>query len=173
LEKAYKEIRYKILHLDYSQGSLLSIYKLAKELGMSRTPIAHAIVRLEADGLVVSFKNRGIMIREIQTKECIDNFELMHCYRTYTLKLVQASDDHAFQLDQLELHLKQIEEEKENDNYYEYLIATLDFMKTLLAATNNYVMLKTFDSIRDIIILSSYTSYKNYPHLEYYSGANF
>lgn len=172
-ETAYLAIRTKILSLEFEPGTLLSNYKLAKELEMSRTPISQAIARLEMEELVVTFKNRGVMVREISTRECLDIFELMHCHRLYTLELVKNNVEYEYPIDLLEELLKELFTNSEQKQYVNYVDSSLKFMRALIIAPNNQVMLQIFDAQRDKLLLSSLTSYKLNPHLRYYSGVQF
>ncbi len=49
---AYEQLREEILSGQLASGTLLQQVDLAKQLGMSRTPIRHALHQLAADGLV-------------------------------------------------------------------------------------------------------------------------
>ena len=77
IDTAYTKIRQKIIHGDFMPGTLLSENELANELNMSRTPIRTAISHLESEGFVVSFKNRGTLVKEISFKEILDMIEVM------------------------------------------------------------------------------------------------
>jgi DNA-binding GntR family transcriptional regulator len=44
---AYREIRRRILDNEYTQGNPMLEQELAAELGMSRTPVREALVRLQ------------------------------------------------------------------------------------------------------------------------------
>lgn len=50
--QAYEELRHGIQRGRWAPGERLSTYRLADELGMSRTPVIEALKRLEADGVV-------------------------------------------------------------------------------------------------------------------------
>lgn len=60
--RAYTEIRRKILDLDLEPGSDLDEQSLAKEFGLSRTPLREALVRLASEQLVVITPNRGAIV---------------------------------------------------------------------------------------------------------------
>jgi DNA-binding GntR family transcriptional regulator/anti-sigma regulatory factor (Ser/Thr protein kinase) len=51
-EQAYRHLTREILRGRWEEGASLSTYDLAKELGISRTPIVGALKRLESEGLV-------------------------------------------------------------------------------------------------------------------------
>ena len=49
---------------------------LAAELGISKIPLREALARLEQDGLVVSERNRGYVVRALTAEEAYDVFDL-------------------------------------------------------------------------------------------------
>lgn len=60
--KAYRSIRHGMLLGRFTPGDRLSDYKLATELGLSRTPVRLALQQLVSDGLVQQDGNRGAFI---------------------------------------------------------------------------------------------------------------
>jgi DNA-binding GntR family transcriptional regulator len=62
-EKAYDQIRQKILRGDYPLGTILSRRKLAADFQMSFLPVTEALVQLESDGLVESGPRVGTRVR--------------------------------------------------------------------------------------------------------------
>jgi DNA-binding GntR family transcriptional regulator len=62
VETAYMQIREGILLGDYAPGAALSENALAKAIGVSRTPVRHALLRLEFDGLVTSQHGLGTTV---------------------------------------------------------------------------------------------------------------
>src|ERR1043165_7501374 len=61
-QRAYAELRERILSGAYSPGFRLVIDSLAEELEVSTLPIREAIRRLEAEGLVVFRPNAGAQV---------------------------------------------------------------------------------------------------------------
>ena len=53
-------------------GERLKEEELAREMGISRTPIREALLMLQAEGLVVAIPNRGAMVR-VHTPEDLDD----------------------------------------------------------------------------------------------------
>jgi DNA-binding FadR family transcriptional regulator len=61
-DKAYDLTRRAILDLTFSPGSTLSEALLVAQIGASRTPIRQALQRLEHEGLVRVFPQRGTVV---------------------------------------------------------------------------------------------------------------
>lgn len=66
---AYEYIRNKILEGHYPPGYSLLTEDLAKESGVSRTPVRDALRMLETDGLVIIRSRTGAKVRQISTAE--------------------------------------------------------------------------------------------------------
>ncbi|KKI91115.1 hypothetical protein WQ54_16660 [Bacillus sp. SA1-12] len=173
IDTAYTIIRQQILSCKYMPGSLLSVYKLAEELEMSRTPISNAIARLELEGLVIALKNRGVMVKEISTKEILDMFEVIFAHQLYVLETVEKYDHYSFNLPELKSILDQQLKEKEQCNYFNYANCSLSFIRSFISAAKNNVMLQIMDTHRDKIIMSSVANYKLYPQQRLFTGAHY
>lgn len=59
-----------------SPGQKIIYRDLEEVLGMSKTPIINALVRLEHEGLVISKKNRGFFVRELSAAEVHQMYDL-------------------------------------------------------------------------------------------------
>jgi DNA-binding GntR family transcriptional regulator len=58
-DRAYLALRDQLIMLDIQPGAPIDDDRLAKSLGVGRTPVREALKRLEVDRLVVSFPRRG------------------------------------------------------------------------------------------------------------------
>jgi DNA-binding GntR family transcriptional regulator len=73
---AYEQIREAIVEGRYAPGQRLVEQRLAGDLVLSRTPVREALLRLEAEGLVVSEKHRGAIVRPVTAQEVEDLYAL-------------------------------------------------------------------------------------------------
>lgn len=62
-------IRSKILSGEYGPDGRLVEWRIAEELGVSRTPVRQALTTLEAEGLVEIFPNRGAIVASFSSDE--------------------------------------------------------------------------------------------------------
>jgi DNA-binding GntR family transcriptional regulator len=62
VNQAYTQLRRKIFQKEYRMGARLAEIELAKQIGLSRTPIREALRRLAAEGLVVILPNQGVWV---------------------------------------------------------------------------------------------------------------
>jgi DNA-binding GntR family transcriptional regulator len=73
---AYREIRRAILEGRYRAGQRLIERQISEELHLSRTPVRESIRRLEAEGLVLTERNRGAIVRTVTEVDIVDVYEL-------------------------------------------------------------------------------------------------
>lgn len=64
-EKIYRDIRTRICLLDHPPGARLSEEALAREFGVSRTPVRRVLVRLETEGLLQSVHGVGTLVTDV------------------------------------------------------------------------------------------------------------
>lgn len=71
-EETYDHLRERILNLEIPLGTRLKPAVLARDLGVSTTPIKLALARLENDGLVEQSRRRGIYVK-VPSRQDVEN----------------------------------------------------------------------------------------------------
>ena len=106
---AYETLKSKILAREYLPGMQLKELQISKELGLTRTPVREAIIRLEREGLVRTVYNRGAFITVFSRREIDDLFEVREALEIKALYLAtrRASRD---DIETIETALKQREQ---------------------------------------------------------------
>jgi DNA-binding GntR family transcriptional regulator len=84
---AYTQVRAAIVESRYPPGHRLVEQRIAEELGLSRTPVREALRMLEAEGLVVSERNRGAMVRPLSQTEVVDLYGLRIRLESYAVEV--------------------------------------------------------------------------------------
>jgi DNA-binding GntR family transcriptional regulator len=74
-EQVHQELRARILGGQLRAGHRLLPEELANDLAISQTPVKEALLRLEADGLVVSGLRKGAMVRRFTLKDVEELYE--------------------------------------------------------------------------------------------------
>lgn len=75
-ERVFATLRENILSGRLEPGTQHSIYRMAEELGVSRTPVREAVLRLADAGLVTVERNRGVRVRGVSVQDVLDVFDL-------------------------------------------------------------------------------------------------
>ena len=84
---AYAQVRAAIVENRYPPGHRLVEQRIGEELGLSRTPVREALRMLEAEGLVVSERNRGAMVRPLSETEVVDLYGLRIRLESYAVEV--------------------------------------------------------------------------------------
>jgi DNA-binding GntR family transcriptional regulator len=87
-ERAYSEIRARILSGESAPGTFLSERQMAAQFGMSKTPVRAALQRLEQEGFVTISPQQGIIVRDLSIREIADQYEIRLALECYVLRNV-------------------------------------------------------------------------------------
>ena len=68
-EDIYRTLRERIIYLVYDPGQILKEQVLAKEFGVSRTPLRTVLFRLEWEHLVKILPRTGILVAELELNQ--------------------------------------------------------------------------------------------------------
>jgi DNA-binding GntR family transcriptional regulator len=73
---AYAALKSAILDNIYPPGHFAAENEIAVQLGMSRTPVHEAAIRLQEEGLIEILPRRGILVRAISPRDIRETYEL-------------------------------------------------------------------------------------------------
>jgi len=163
--EAYNQIKDRIVRADVMPGMLLSENELAGELGMSRTPVRAAISLLEKEGLVESFKGRGVLVKEISFRQFSQMLEVLVSMQLFVLESAKQREL-AFDLQALHLYLQRQDASRENGDYLGYYNNSLMCIETILSAIGNDYMLQVLESYRGKFVCRMVTFRKQFPQLK-------
>ena len=94
-KRAYTSLKRLLVSGPLVPGSFLSERQLAKQLGMSSTPVRAALERLEAEGFIAISPQQGIVVRELTIQEIIDHYEVREALETYVIRRISGRLDEA------------------------------------------------------------------------------
>lgn len=163
--EAYNQIKDRIVRAEVMPGMLLSENELAGELGMSRTPVRAAISLLEKEGLVESFKGRGVLVKEISFRQFSQMLEVLVSMQLFVLEVAKQREL-AFDLEALHLYLQRQDASRENGDYLGYYNNSLMCIETVLSAIGNDYMLQVLESYRGKFVCRMVTFRKQFPQLK-------
>ena len=141
----FKTLRQAILKGDLLPGERLVEIRLAKDLGVSRTPIREAIRMLELEGLVIIIPRRGAEVAGITGKSLRDVLEVRKALEELAIELAcermdeddikelsLAMDDFRKAVDKMDL----IEIAKTDENFHDVIFKSTDNDKLMLLVGN-------------------------------------
>ncbi|MED4954130.1 GntR family transcriptional regulator [Paenibacillus macerans] len=169
VQTAYQVLKERIVCGSLMPGTLLSENELAEELQMSRTPVRNAVTRLEAEGLVQSLKNRGILVKEISGKETMDMFETTMAMLAYALDMTQELGIR-LNIERLEEFVQQQIAAEKTDDYLSYMKNSMSFFKAVISSINNRAMIEVMEGYADKLAMAAYINYLRTPYVKHYSA---
>lgn len=74
-ERVYAHVKQGVLERRYEGGTLLTEGELAEAVGVSRTPVREALLRLEVEGLIKLYPKKGALVLPVSAQEIADVVE--------------------------------------------------------------------------------------------------
>jgi len=140
-DQAYFVLRDMILSGELKPGETLVQDQLAEKLGISRTPILHALKLLESENLIIGNNNHRVSVRQFTLEEMIVLFEMRESLESlacrYLAPLVTKNEVTQFKEDFTQAYQKRDSKEyRRVDNAFHLFVAEecpyLDLKTTLI-----------------------------------------
>jgi len=90
VDEAYAALKQAIRDTDFPPGYQGSEQEIAVRLGMSRTPVHEAIIRLQEDGLVRVLSKRGVLICPLAPQDIREIYEVVIAVESMAAELLVA-----------------------------------------------------------------------------------
>ncbi|MDT3687424.1 MAG: GntR family transcriptional regulator [Pseudorhodoplanes sp.] len=148
LDKAYNEIKHRIITCHYRPGEVLSEASVSTELKIGRTPIHQAIHRLMMDDLVSILPRKGIMVRPVSIDEAMEIVGVRTVTEGYCARLAAERADDA-ELQRLQEILDESEEATETRDVERLMLLDREFHDTLARAARNKVLADTLRNLHE------------------------
>ncbi len=146
-KEIYKELKKRIVYLDYKPKQVLNIKELAKEFGVSPIPIREVLILLETEKLVHIIPNNGIYVTDVSFQELKDVFEV----RLFLISLagrLAAQRVTQEELNKMKELLKKIKQEKERRKLIQL---DAEFHDLVNCSTKNQTLVETLKKLRNQI----------------------
>jgi DNA-binding GntR family transcriptional regulator len=82
----HREILENIIRGEFASGQKLRDSELAERLGVSRTPVREALLRLEREGFISARKHLGFSVKHLNREEILDVYPLVSLLECHALK---------------------------------------------------------------------------------------
>lgn len=151
-ERAYRHLKAAILSRDYAGGSLITEGEVAEAVGVSRTPVREAMLRLSAEGLLKLYPKRGALVVSVSADEVRDILEARELLETHAVELVLDVADDAL-VQELSDRLQDMRRFAADQDVPGFIQADRDFHRAMVAAGGNEILTKLYDTLRDRQVL--------------------
>jgi DNA-binding GntR family transcriptional regulator len=134
---AFWALKKRIVSNHYPGGSSILEEQLASELGISRTPLKEALLKLESEGLVRLVPRRGVLIEPLTAADIVEIYSLLVALEDLAVQLIGARTDAADDLDALQADVEAMQDALREDDLDAWGIADERFHGRLVAASQN------------------------------------
>jgi len=137
VETAYAELKRRILGAELNPGAQLLEEELALMLGMSRTPVREAAVRLEQEGFLEIVPRRGFRVTALSKRAVREINEVLECLEIRAAERLAARKIAAEDLKLLEAAVARMDAALEGEDPQAWAQADYDFHNLLIELCGN------------------------------------
>ncbi|MDI6754984.1 MAG: GntR family transcriptional regulator [Thermodesulfobacteriota bacterium] len=154
-EMAYENIKNSILNGKLVAGQIYSELELARGLGISRTPVREALLKLAAENFIVFHPQKGISVKYFSKEDIENSYDLRQAIEEAALR--KTIDKLSREQVQKARSIVAEQEECIRNGYDEKLFLEIDrrFHFFLIEASGNRFMMQTYNQLRDFLIISA------------------
>jgi len=142
-ERAYQYLKSNVLSGGFSPGERLIEEHLARELGISRTPVREALHKVELEGLIKQLETRGFCVSQDTKDEIEELFDIRASLEAYALRLI-CKDISEETLEQLNEFIEKAEDafkRKRTDEIFKWNTQFHDKLYSLIAHKRRFYSL--------------------------------
>lgn len=152
-DRAHAYLRDEILQGRLAPGTMLSENDLATALSMSRTPVRAALTRLQDEGWVTIYPQRGALVRELSEQEVRESADVRHALESAGIQRSDPTRRHQL-ADQLAENVDQQQDALERGDFSTFTTLAMRFHRSFVEMSGNSVMLGVYDRLQDRQYLS-------------------
>ncbi|MFJ9176824.1 GntR family transcriptional regulator [Streptomyces sp. NPDC102360] len=146
-ERVYDHVKRGVLERRYEGGTLLTEGELAEAVGVSRTPVREALLKLEVEGLLKLYPKKGALVLPVSAQEIADVVETRLLVEEHAVrKAVPAPPQLLARLEEL------LEEQRAQAAAGQFTeAATTDrcFHAEIVRSGGNEILSRIYDQLRD------------------------
>ncbi|GAA0799868.1 GntR family transcriptional regulator [Spirilliplanes yamanashiensis] len=152
-ERAHASIRAAIMRGELATGSMISENELAATLSMSRTPVRAALTRLQDEGWVTIYAQRGALVRELTADEVRESAETRNALESAGVRRADPAQ-RAGLAARLAENLDRQDAALAGGDLHEFAVAAMRFHRAFVELAGNGTMLAIYDRLQDRQFLS-------------------
>ncbi|MCD7101064.1 GntR family transcriptional regulator [Pseudoclavibacter sp. 13-3] len=150
-ERVYSDLKERIILGDIAGNTLLSEGEIADQLGVSRTPVREAFLRLQAEGWMHLYPKRGALVEGVDSSEGNEILEARRLIESWAASRLAAAPALLTKVaDELETTL--ISQEAalaEEPDLQAFIIADLHFHQLLVESAGNRILTAVYRQLSD------------------------
>ncbi|MBB1245565.1 GntR family transcriptional regulator [Streptomyces durbertensis] len=146
-ERVYRHVKQAVLDRRYEGGELLTEGELAEAVGVSRTPVREALLRLEVEGLLKLYPKKGALVLPVSAQEIADVVETRLLVEEHAAR--RAVPVPAGLVERLTELLERQKQQAAAGDLAQVAVTDRCFHATLVEATGNRILTRLYDQLRD------------------------
>jgi DNA-binding GntR family transcriptional regulator len=147
-ERVYLHVKSGVLDRSYEGGTLLTEGELAEAVGVSRTPVREALLRLEAEGLLKLYPKKGALVLPVSAQEIADVVETRLLVEQHAVAKVVGAVP-ARLITRLEESLAEQRGYAVAGDLAAFAVADRCFHAEIVRAAGNRILAHLYDQLRD------------------------
>lgn len=148
-DRAYEWTRDRILDGTFVTGGMISEGEISGLVGVSRTPVREAFVRLASEGVLELFPKRGAFVVPVTPAEMRDVIEARFLTEQWAVRVVSRSPSRAETVRALDECIVEMTATTVPHDPLRYYQADRRFHQTIVAAAQNVQVADFYRSLRD------------------------
>ncbi len=151
VDDAYRKLKDAIRENEFPPGYQGSEQEIATRLGMSRTPVHEAVIRLQEEGLVRVLPRRGVVVCAISANDMREIYGVIIALEAAAAELLaeRPSDERLSTARELEAANKAMESALKNDDLATWAKADASFHRLLIEHSGNQRLLRMYHTVMD------------------------
>jgi DNA-binding GntR family transcriptional regulator len=147
VDRAYHEIRRRILDNVYTPSHQVLELQLAADLGMSRTPVREALVRLQNERFVQLIPRHGMRVMPLSLEDLREVYEVLTALELTAIERLARSELSREAIVTIERSLKALDAALKRKDVEAWAAADEEFHRTLLALPGNTRLAQMAESL--------------------------
>ncbi|MFD3732408.1 GntR family transcriptional regulator [Streptomyces sp. NPDC058632] len=146
-ERVYGHVKQGVLERRYEGGTLLTEGELADAVGVSRTPVREALLRLEAEGLIRLYPKKGALVLPVSAQEIADVVETRLLVEEHAVRKAVPAPPGL--IERLEALLARQEEQAAAGDFAAASVTDRCFHAEIVRSGGNEILSRLYDQLRD------------------------
>jgi len=146
-ERVYSHVKQGVLDRRYEGGTLLTEGELAEAVGVSRTPVREALLRLEVEGLLKLYPKKGALVLPVSAQEITDVVETRLLVEEHAAR--KAVPAPAGLVQRLEELLERQKREAAAGDLAAVAVTDRCFHAEIVRSGGNAILSRLYDQLRD------------------------
>jgi DNA-binding GntR family transcriptional regulator len=164
-EIVYDELKMQILTGQIEPGTRMMEVEMAKEMGVSRTPVREAIRKLEKEGLVTIEPRRGAYASEVSVRDMIEILEVREEIEGLATELAAKRMDDDTKARLYRTADKYGEAVKDNDTG-EMIKLDTEFHHIIVEGSSNKILMNVVEQLQELVLRFRYIYYDDFRRAE-------